>query len=648
MKMTVRACALVALFLALGTGNVFGQMIWSVGAPNAHPQNGASNFDFLLNREGQRELIAPITLCATAAGAGGAIAAGQTNNGTFDVNDVFTMTLGASGGVNSPVLGTTTLGAANLQVVQAAAGTGVTATATIASVSPPLVPGAPAAFPVSVITITITGAPAAGSGINCITIANVRFDIGDTATGAVAGPPADGVTFGVVVTQIQEGFPATAAGLADNIPVGVPAGALGTGMPALTAANLGCTIVAAPAYPVCAGATGLGTAKSTLTAVGGNPGVSNPTGFTTGGSPLTAVPAKGNPANGAVASTVPSVVQNSGTTATGSISIQEGAFVAAAGALAINAPVAVGGGPLRGFVASGPDVTTFLNSSGATSGTTIIITVAGMPAGSSVTFASTAAPLGGAVLTMSGGGTITAPGGSVTYTTGVNEGTGSTGGTVVVGAAVGPSVTLSYTVSEPATGGLSGTGATFTIAVGPPAGGASPSYIANNLSDVFPSTVAGTAQLQLFQVSSNQTTKAYPYVLFTGGTTPSDYDTGVVLNNTSGQSPVVTNGVASYNAFITGQAGPFTVFFISNSAVVASVRSTAANFPGANLLSNGNLLQGNTWQALASQVLTAAGITGAFKGQMAIVTDFPGSNGFTFISQFTNASGGATMGYVVP
>jgi len=320
----------------------------------------------------------------------------------------------------------------------------------------------------------------------------------------------------------------------------------------------------------------------------------------------------------------------------------------------------------RGNVASGPDATTWLSLSGATTGTQATFTIAGMPTGSSVSFptsVSSASP--GVVWTMNGGGTVNAPGGTVTYTTAVNEGPATT---LVTGSTVGPSMDISYTITP----GTSSFGTpTVVISVTPVAGASAiPTYSQINGFSVFPSQVVGTAQIPLFTVTSNQNTRTFPYVTFTGGTTPSDYDTGIALTNTGRTASVVSGascytvpaggtvpagcgapfgGTVSTTGTNGGQDGPFTIFLMSSGTTVASIRSTAANFPNAStyLTSTGSLVQGSTWVALASQITAAAGITGKWSGELIIVSDFPTSSGFAFISQFTNPGGGSTMGYKV-
>jgi len=231
-----------------------------------------------------------------------------------------------------------------------------------------------------------------------------------------------------------------------------------------------------------------------------------------------------------------------------------------------------------------------------------------------------------------------------------------------------------FTVT-PGTSATFGAGATVAIAVTPATGASAvPTYSQINgavclaTGTVVPSTAVGTTPITLFTVSTNQTTRTFPYVTFTGGTTSADYDTGIALTNAGKTVSVVSGascnsvaaggtipagcgapfgGTVSTTGTNIGQDGPFTIFLVSSGSVVASIRSTASNFPNASKLTSGSLVQGNTWVALLSQITAAAGVTGAWSGELVIVADFPQSNGFVFVSQFTNPGGGATMGYKV-
>jgi len=687
MEMRVRVCVLAVVLVVLGASSVFAQTnpgnndSWLVGAPAGSTYAGAGDFNLAMNREGNRELGAPVTICSGTAVTGAAAGAGSASTTTFNVNDVFTIeytlkgpsSTTATGGAIDPILATTgALGSANLFIIQNASGTGVTATATAAMFQPATVAGQTTAPPPqAIVTITITGAPTGATGINCISVQGLRFDLGNTIVSTTAGP--QGVTDkDIIIATVKETSINGTAGTATP-PLAIPNndatalqgnafGGVNGGMPSIATNAVGSTF---QTLQISGGAVGL--ANSTGQVFGG---------FATGSSTTTK---SGLPA------AAPTLTAN-GRTATGSVAVQEnpaasatvavagvlvntvvaGAFVSTAPSITVNLPIADGGGMFRGFFATGPDATTWLNASGATTGTSITLTVAGMPTGSSVVFPATVSSASpGVVLNMSGGGTISAPGGTVTYATTINEGVS---GSISTTATVGPSVEFPFTVT-PGSGATGGAGATVSIQVTPAAGASAvPTYSPINTITVIPSAVIGTTPTTLFTIGPNQTTRTFPYVTFTGGTTSADYDTGLALTNAGRGVSVVagascfqvpaggtiptgcggtTAGTVSTNGTQAGQDGPFTIFLVSSGTTVASIRSTASNFPNSSKLSSGNLVQGSTWVALLSQVTAAAGVTGAWSGELVIVTDFPQSNGFAFVSQFTNPGGGATMGYKV-
>src|SRR5262249_28397168 len=141
---------------------------------------------------------------------------------------------------------------------------------------------------------------------------------------------------------------------------------------------------------------GVGTAKVTLGSTGAV-GVANPTGFTTGGGTINTTnaginaggTAAANPSSAGILSTIPIVVQNSGSSAAGSIAVQQNPIATTIAATGPFTPVQDGGGLFRGFISSGPDTTTFLNSSGATTGTQAQIIVSSIPNGATVVFPAT-------------------------------------------------------------------------------------------------------------------------------------------------------------------------------------------------------------------------------------------------------------------
>jgi len=688
--MSVRACVLAVVLVLLGASSMFAQSnptnknVYLVGAAAGSIYAGSNNYNLAMNREGNTELGAPVSICAGTPGGATTASSGGTNS-TFNVGDVFQIEYTMVGGTTvDPVLFTTgTLGSANLFVSQNGTGQSVAATATAAMVQPAVQAGAtviPA--PKAFVTITITQAPVgagaatASSGINCIMVQGIRFNLGHTVVSPTTGDT--GVVAGssilAVVTEPNLNGTAVAAAVPLNLLPNTDATALAGNT--FGGVNGGFPSVATNV---------VGSAYATLGA-GGAVGIANGTGTITGGSPTGGPVATATTKSGLTS--VGPGLQVGGTAKSGTVSVQEGVIppsvspagalcnnVACAAASTINLPILDGGALFRGFVASGPDATSWLNSSGATTGTQVTLTVGGMPAGSSVVFpSSVTSATSGVVWTMTGGGTVSAPGGTVVYSTTVNEGPATTLG--AIGTSVGPSMDIPFTVT-PGSSATFGAGATVIIAVTPASGASAvPTYSQINgavgaaTGTVVPSNVVGTTPVTLFTVSTNQTTRTFPYVTFTGGTTSSDYDTGLVLTNTGRTASVVSGspcytvpaggtvpagcgapfgGTVSATGTNFGQDGPFTIFLMSSGTTVASIRSTASNFPNAStyLTSSGNLVQGSSYIALLSQITAAAGITGKWSGELIIVSDFPSSSGFAFISQFTNPGGGSTMGYKV-
>src|SRR5207253_2952476 len=133
---------------------------------------------------------------------------------------------------------------------------------------------------------------------------------------------------------------------------------------------------------------------------------------------------------------------------------------------------------------------------------------------------------------------------------------------------IGPDIAIPFTVTV---GGGAGT-ARVIISAGPVTGSsATPTYSAVNGGagvaggSVFPSQLPAAGVIPtyaLFSVGSNQSTRAFPYVTFTGGTTAGDYDTGLVLDNTGKFSSVAAGVAAQANI---GQDGPFTILLVSSS-----------------------------------------------------------------------------------
>jgi len=692
MNMRVRICVLAVVLVAFGASSAFAQFqptataknSFTVGAPAGSAYAGANHFNLAVNSEGNRELGAAVTICAGSPGGATAASTPGATTANFNVGDVFQIEYTEVGTTtNDPVFATPgALGAANLLVVQNGLGTGATATASAAMVQPAQQAGSTVVLsPLAIVTVTITGAPSNGvnspgtnTGINCIAIQGMRFDLGNTVTSTTLVTSsnttgAKGVGTSSIEAVVKEISVNGAAAGTNGAPF-----TLGLFLPNTDAySNAGNTFGGVNGGLPPFASNVVASSFPTLLATG-SLGIANPTGYVSGGFGVAGAATKTG--FGAAA---PSVTVGSSKTGSGAVSVQQNVITPTNGpagftcnpvcaTLAVNLPIADGGGLFRGFVASGPDVTSWLNSSGATTGTQVTLTIAGMPTGSSVVFpssVSSASP--GVVLNMTGGGTVSAPGGTVTYSTTVNEGIPST---LLAGSLIGPSVDIPFTVSAGSAASSAIFPPTVVISVGPATGASAvPTYSQINGTTVVPTQALPLGpQTTLFTVANNQNTNTFPYVTFTGGTTSADYDTGIALTNTGRGVSVVagapcynvpaggtiptgcggaTAGTVSTTGTNGGQDGPFTIFLLSSNATVASIRSTAANFPNAAKLTGGNLVQGSTWVALLSQITAAAGVTGAWSGQLVIVNDFPNSNGFAFVSQFTNPGGGATMGYKV-
>jgi len=647
MKMTVRACLLAAVLLSLGASSLFAQATFIAGAPAGSVFTGTASYAYPVSREGLRETLAPVSLCTTGAAAG-------SGTSPFATGDVYRIRYYAGATtVQSP---TVVSGALNVGTQVAAYQTaatpsplGVTATAqvdTIAGV------GGAAATTVSSVYVTVTSGLAAGSPgyPACITVAGLRFDVADT-TNQTTGAAIPLVTAFQAIVDAT----ATAAG-----PLSPPvAAAPGTPPPSvITTGAFPALAVSCPAGLV-VGANGAcltGVSTGTL-AAGAVGGVNSATGAVlrkTGGSNF--VPAPGtvipngayNLAGTLTPSTIPSLAQNSGGTSTAILSIAQAAAPLFTGITPVAAiPNTIGGGLLRsnGTGANAAAVTGLLQA-GATTGTQIQVTVAGMPAGSSVTFGNDATVVnasGSELMHMSlvGSGALTANG-SILYVVTNNV----TGG-------VATSIDLPFTVTEASSGASFGT-ATVTISVLPASG--NPSYLLSNSGvaglTIVPSPTAVAANpaaaLLLYSISLSSSTRTYPFVTLNGSGTLTQ-DTGIALCNTGGAFFGTTFTPATPNG---SQQGTFSIdlfpMITSSPASPIHITSDALKKATNGLSSGGVLAPGGCWAVLFSQLLSDMGVTAGSSGvtgYIRITTNWNATSaGFAYISQFANGQG--TMGYV--
>jgi len=130
-------------------------------------------------------------------------------------------------------------------------------------------------------------------------------------------------------------------------------------------------------------------------------------------------------------------------------------------------------------------------------------------------------------------------------------------------------------------------------------------------------------------ISPANTTLLVPFAVRDGA-----FDTGVSLANTTADPFGAATGGA------TAQAGSIRLNFFPRAASGAGTAFTLTTSstvrPGIGLSSDGTLAAGSTWTVLLSELLTAAGQTGAFTGYIFIQTDFLNAHGAPFVSDFRN------------
>jgi len=650
MKMTVRACVLASVLLLVGASSVFAQATLIAGAPAGSIYAGAGSFGFPVNREGIRELFAPVSLCTTGAGAG-------VGTSPFLTGDVYRIRYyGNVSAVTSPnIAGGALAVGTQVAAFQTAAPAGTLGVSAVGQIDTIAGIGGNPATTVSSVYVTVTSGLAAGNGgyPACITVQSLRFDVANTVIQPTAAVPT--TTPVVLASNFEAIADQTAAAGAALVPV-TPIPSAAPPASVITTGQFPAVGTACPATAVVLAGQGgcfVGMSGATLAAAG-VAGVNSGTGAVvrrSGGANFAPVPAVPNPlynlAGTLAASTVPQLQQNSGSTSTATISVAQAAAPLAIGLTLLPAvSSAAGGGMLRSSgTGSNAAAVPFLIQSGASTGTQVTLTVGGMPAGSSVTFgndASAVNAVGTELMHMSivGSGTLTANG-TVTYVVTNNV----TGG-------VATSIDLPYTVTEAATGAGFGA-ATVSISVAPASG--VPSYVlANGATGITvipsPTTVAANfaASFILYNIALSTSVRTYPYVSVFG-TGLSKQDTGLVLCNTGGAFAGTTFTPSAPNG---SQQGTFKIdmfpYSASTPALPITITSDALKTANGGLSAGGVLAPGGCWVTLFSQLLTDMGVTpgsGGVSGYMRITTNWNAtSTGFTYISQFATANG--TMGYV--
>ena len=122
------------------------------------------------------------------------------------------------------------------------------------------------------------------------------------------------------------------------------------------------------------------------------------------------------------------------------------------------------------------------------------------------------------------------------------------------------------------------------------------------------------------------------------------YDTGLAIANTTWDPGKTAMGVT--NAAIP-QKGTICFYFYQQqdgaTAPTVTKYCTSGSSPGSGLDADGNVPAGSTYVVLASELLTAAGVTAEFQGYIMMVCNFSNGHGLYVASNFTNFSQGSSM-----
>jgi hypothetical protein len=246
--------------------------------------------------------------------------------------------------------------------------------------------------------------------------------------------------------------------------------------------------------------------------------------------------------------------------------------------------------------------------------TQIRLTVTGLATG--ITATVSAQTSGTGTLAVTGGGTVTATANTTTFT--IANSNPAAAETLQV------NFSFSAPTSTPTVGAITVTATMAPIGV---------AHTANDVLSTDPVprfAAAEVGPVTVATVAAAATNLLVPFAVRDGG-----FDTGIALANTSadpfgtaGGGAVATAGAVVLNFFpraATGGAG--TSFVLTTSPTVR---------PGVGLSADGTLAAGATWTVLLSELLTAAGQTGAFTGYIFIRADFLGAHGAPFVSDFRN------------
>ena len=138
-----------------------------------------------------------------------------------------------------------------------------------------------------------------------------------------------------------------------------------------------------------------------------------------------------------------------------------------------------------------------------------------------------------------------------------------------------------------------------------------------------------TTPVTVIETTSDQTELKIPFATYAG---PGAFDTGIAVSNMASGSNAQP-GALHFTFYMGGEETEY---------------STRAGSPGSGLNSSGMLEPGGTYSVLLSQLLEAAGETGAFNGFVVIMTDFTRADGNVFISDFQTFSSTGTVRVPAP
>lgn len=155
-------------------------------------------------------------------------------------------------------------------------------------------------------------------------------------------------------------------------------------------------------------------------------------------------------------------------------------------------------------------------------------------------------------------------------------------------------------------------------------------------------STAATSEVTVVSVTAAATNLLIPFVTYDGLT--GGYDTGISVANTTAD-PWSGSGGA------TAGSGTITVYFYPRTTTGAdttySLTTATGTTPGVGLATDGTLASGGTWSVLLSELLTSASKTGAFTGYLYVRSNFILAHGTAYVTNFSTFTS-ASPALIVP